>query len=118
AEASQPEEPEVRVCPLKNFFSRGVALVTSSSVSADWAPESAEATETSVAKPELERAGSVMPYVSFPASTACSTWDQVTSAGFQPSDRTVAVFTPIATGLDMIDVSETTFFAASGRSRR
>ena len=42
---------------MKNSFSLGVAFATSASVSADWAPESAEATETSVEKPELERAG-------------------------------------------------------------
>lgn len=103
---------------MKNSFSRGVALATSRSVSADWAPERAEATETRVAKPEWERAGSVMPYVNPPSWTACSTCDQVTSAGFQPSRVTVARLTPTATGLDMTGVSERTFAAASGRSRR
>ena len=90
AAASQPDEPDVSFCPLKNSFSRGDAFVTSASVSADCAPDSPEATETSVEKPELERAGSVMPYVSFPSRTASSTWDQVTCSGFQPNSATVA----------------------------
>lgn len=61
AVASQPEEPEVSFWPVKNSLSRGVASATSRSVSADWAPERPEATETSAEKPELERIGSVMP---------------------------------------------------------
>ncbi len=46
---------------MKNCFSCGVAFCTSASVSAAFAPEKAEATDTSAEKPEFDRDGSAMP---------------------------------------------------------
>ncbi|CAO0835734.1 hypothetical protein SMICM17S_12204 [Streptomyces microflavus] len=118
AEASQPEEPDVRRWPAKNSLSFGLAARTSASVRAAWAPESPDATETSAEKPELERSGSVIPYVSFPSATARWTWAQVTCSVSQPSRSTVAGRTPRATGEAMSGVSEVTRRAASGSRRR
>lgn len=103
---------------MKNSASLGVACCTSLSVSADWASDRPDATETRVEKPELERDGSVMPYVRSPSATAFSMSAQVTLSGFQFSFRTVAFLTPMATGLDMTGVSDTICRAAVGLRRR
>lgn len=66
----------------------------------------------------MERTGSVIPYVSFPAATASCTAGQVTSPGFQPSRASASGRTPSATGEDITGVSLESFPAASGRSRR
>ncbi len=117
--ASQPDDPEVSFCPEKNCFSDGAAFCTSASVSAEPAPENAEATATSAENPEFDRDGSDIPYDSFPAEAASPTCAQDTfEPSPQPSSASTEARTPTPTGDTITGVSDSSFAFPPSSSRR
>src|ERR1035437_8207909 len=117
AAARNPEEPAVRLWPLKNEVSAALSIVPASMAAE--LPESADATPISAQSPLLEAAGFVIAKWKEPSADLASMSFQVTFGLLsQPNLWATDCFTPMITGLSMILFWATIRLPALGSSDR